>query len=315
MLSENRTVFMLKTKKNLFLLLAFLPLLAGAQDLETLKTLHRNWRAGAAAGVNYLSMELKKDFSQASMDMNSLPDLSYSFFFYKRFKKHMEIGLELEKNMFNGYKNHSGNVPWLVYDPSFNTGGRTFLPRAIYYNTDIWSFFFNFNYSFLNIYSYKHNFLNLNSYLKVGLGFSAIRVEMGYKNQQDYFDSNMGFFPLYEKGQGGHKGIDSYGTFHAGAGINYFISDRFSISAEALFLFVSCDYLDGVHNMTATLLDNGSVQLDRVGVVGTVGELKLSVSYYFNLYKKTLRSSTIWNEKKEEFKNEFYFDKKHNRFK
>ncbi|MBN1925497.1 MAG: hypothetical protein JW798_06665 [Prolixibacteraceae bacterium] len=301
-------------KKSFFLLLVFLPVLLYSQDLEIIKTLHKNWRAGASGGMSYLAMELKKDFSQAGMDMNSTPNIAYSLFFNKRFKKHIEIGLELEKNVFTGYKNHSGNVNWLMYSPTFNNENSHFIPNPIYYSTNIWSLFLNMNYSFLNFYSYKNNFLNMNAYLKAGVGLSSIGVEMGYQNKQDYFDSNL-LWPLYEKGQGSHPARDWYGTIHAGAGINYFFSERISVSLEAVLLFVSNDYLDGVHNFSATNLPDGTVEIERYTVFGSVGELKIGVSYYFNLYRETVNKSSIWNKKKEEFKNDFYYEKKHNRFK
>jgi hypothetical protein len=302
-------------KKRILLLFFYLfPLILFSQELEIVKTLHKNWRAGASGGVSYLAMELKKDFTQATMDMNSTPKIAYSFYCHKRLKKHLELGLELEKNVFSGYKNYPGNVNWLMYDSRFNNANSHFVTNPVYYSTNIWSLFFNVNYSFLNFYSYKSNYLNLNSYIKAGIGISSVGLEMGYQEKQSYLDANL-LWPLYEKGQGNHPSRDWYGTFHAGAGVNYFFSHRFSISLEAVLLFVSNDYLDGIHNYAKTELPDGTVQIERYPVFGSVGELKLGVSYYFNLYKETLNKSSTWNKKKEEFKNDFYFEKKHNRFK
>jgi hypothetical protein len=169
------------------------------------------------------------------------------------------------------------------------------------------------NYSFVNVYSKRYNFLNINLYLKGGAGVSILGVEMGYKDPLDYEKSNLPK-PLYEKGKGRQPKKDSYGTVHFGAGLNYFFSPRLSLSIEAMFLFVSADYLDGVHNFEVATLPNGEVAMTRIGVFDTVGQLKVGISYHFNLYDNSgLGIEKPWGFKLAKFENEFYHPKKFNR--
>ena len=285
-----------------------------AQQGELMRNFYKNWRAGGIGGFSYLAFELKKNFQQATMDMNSQPNMAYSFFITKRFKKQIETGLEFEKSYFSGFKSYSANINWLMYDKQFNNGNYHFIPDPVYYRTHISSFFLNLNYNFLNIYSERYNFLNMNIYLKGGFGISSIGVEMGYKDQSSYEESNL-YQPLYEKGQGRHPQMDTYGTVHFGGGLNYYLSNRISFSLEAMFLFVNADYLDGVHNYTVQKLSDGEVVMTRVGVFDTVGQLKLGVSYHFNLHKtKAPLTPSSWYLHEDKFVNDFYIDKTFNRF-
>jgi len=155
-----------------------------------------------------------------------------------------------------------------------------------------------------------NNLLNLNLYLKAGFGFSYVSVELGYRDYVDYGRSNL-TYPLY--GKGGNSGIpaDSYGTWHLGTGLNYYLSERVSVNAEVMLLFVSNDYLDGVHNYRVMPATNS---IERIGVNNVVAELKVGVAYHFNLYPG--RKFTFPNPlKKPEttFENEYYINKKYNR--
>jgi hypothetical protein len=302
--------------KKINLILCFLMFFSSiiwAQQVEEVRrNLHKNWRIGGNTGMSYLAFELKKNFQQATMDMNSIPNPAFSFFVTKRFTKNIEAGIEYEKCYFSGYKNYSSNVNWLVYDQSFNNETSHFLKTPIYYNTNISSWYLNFYYDFLNLYTLKRNFLNINFFLKGGFGFSYIGVEMGYKDPLDYEKSNLPD-PLYEKGQGRQPRRDSYSTFHVGAGMNYYLSNRISFSLEGIFLFVNADYLDGVHNFEVTNLPGGTTTITRIGVYDTVGQIKAGVSYHFSLYPERRRKSNKWSTNKIPYVNDFFFDKKHNR--
>jgi len=308
---SNNIIFGASMKKThtIFTLCIILPAILFGQENQLLRDLPKNWRGGANGGVSYLAFELKKNFNQATMDMNSQPNASVSLFTYKRFDKHLEVGVEFEKCYFKGYKDYSANVNWLVYDQLFNNEESKFLKTPVYYNTDISTWYLNINYNFLNIYSWERNFLNMNFFLKAGFGFSLIGVELGYKDSLDYALSNLEK-PLFEKGQGRQPKRDAYGTFHAGFGFNYYISSRLSLTVESDFLFVSADYLDGVHNFEVTTNNNGTIKYTRIGVFDTVGEIKLGVSYHFDLYRIRFNKRIANNE---QFKNEFFLDKKYNR--
>jgi hypothetical protein len=296
--------------------LLFLPFLLEAQQRVKIgKEFHKNWRIGGIGGVSYLALELKKNFQQATMDMNSRPNAAYTLFLSKRFTSHFEAGLEYEKSYFSGFKNYTSSVNWLVYDPIFNNEKSHFVAAPISYKTNISSFYVNMNYCFLNAYSKRYNLLNINLYLKGGAGISIIGGEMGYNDPLDYEKANL-ISPLYEKGQGRQPMRDSYGTVHLGMGLNYYFSPRLSLAVEAMFLFVSADYLDGVHNFDVNKLPDGEVVMTRIGVYDTVGQLKMGLSYYFNLYNIDDRNQIKpWGRKDENFENEFYHEKKYNKIK
>jgi hypothetical protein len=294
-------------------LLFLIPGFLQAQQSELTRNFHKNWRLGGGAGVSYLAFELKKNFSRATMDMNSTPNASFSFFSTKRFTKNFEVGLEYEKCYFSGFKVYSSNVNWLMYDERFNNEKAKFHPYPVYYHTDISSWYLNFHYNYLNFYTLRKNFLNVNLYLKAGIGFSLIGVELGYQDPSHYEITNLPN-PLYVKGSGRHPMRDSYATWHMGLGFNYYISNRWSIYTEAILLFVSCDYLDGVHNYDVTKQADGSVDIKRIGVFDTVGQFRFGVSYHFNMpqFRRSFYSNK-WTLKKNTYQNDFYYDKKHNK--
>jgi hypothetical protein len=130
-------------------LLLFFSLSLFSQNAGLLRDFHKNWKVSAMGGASYLAFELKKDFMRATMDMNSTPNLAFSVTMNKRFNHHFEVGVEYEKSYFSGFKNNSSSVNWLVYDPQFNTDGKKFIPNALYYDTDISSFYLNFLLLFL----------------------------------------------------------------------------------------------------------------------------------------------------------------------
>ncbi|HUM88562.1 MAG TPA: hypothetical protein PKV50_03460 [Prolixibacteraceae bacterium] len=294
-------------------LLLFFSLSLFSQNSGLLRDFHKNWKVSAMGGASYLAFELKKDFMRATMDMNSTPNLAFSVTMNKRFNHHFEVGLEYEKSYFSGFKNNSSNVNWLMYDPQFNNGDKKFIPNALYYDTDISSFYLNFYYCFLNMYSMRYSLLNMNFFLKGGLGFSSIGVAMGYKNPEDYIASNL-LDPIYVKGQGRHPWRDSYGTLHLGLGINYYLSSRWSMVLDGTLLFVSSDYLDGVHNFDIKKLPDEQVEMIRIGVFDFVGQLKVGVTYHFDLYKgRRWTGVSPFGKKRNVYKNDFFIDKKYNR--
>ncbi len=294
----------------LIFIFATLPFLLPAQIETIIRNLHKNWQIGAMGGADYLAFELHKNFSKATMDMNSLPNYDYSFFINKRFTKDFLLGVEFKKNYFSGFKDYSGNVVWLNHDIRFNNDTAHYVAAPIYYSTHISSFYLNAVYYLPNFYSFRNNLLNLNLYLKAGVGFSMVAVELGYREFADYGRSNL-TYPLYGKGMNSKIPMDSYGTWHFGTGLNYYISKRVSVNAEVMFLFVSNDYLDGVQNYR--LLSNGSIE--RIGVINVVGELKIGVAYHFDLYSgRKFEFPNPWKKRESRFENEYYINKKYNRF-
>ncbi len=297
---------------SIILLLLFVPKVE-AQTAKPKINIYNNWVFGGSTGISYLAMELKKDLQQATMDMNSLPDIAYSFHLGKRLTRKYELGIEYKKSYFNGYKNYSSNVVWLMHSERFNNDYLNFEPRPIYYNTHLSMWSFEVKYNFLNFYSLQHNFLNSNMYIRAGAGISVIGVEMGYKSLASYEGTNL-THPIYEKGQGGHKHRDSYASYSAGTGLHQQLSHRWAMFIEGTLLFVSCDYLDGVHNYKLITNSDQTVSIKRVGVYDAIGMLRVGVSYSFSLpFAKKEQKELSWKVQKKGYVNEFFYDKKNNR--
>ncbi len=304
-------------KKLIFLLIItlFAVISSSGQPPKPQNEWLKNWVIGGSGGVSYLAMELKKDLTQTSMDMNSLPDLTYSFHVYKRLSKRFDLGVEHRKSYFNGYKNFSEKVNWLMHSTRFNNEQANFQPYPIYYKTYTSLFAVNGKVNFLNLYSKKYNFLNMNFYLRGELGFSYIGVEMGYRDQAHYEGTGLEH-PIYEKGQGRQPHKDSYLAYSIGFGFHHQFSPRWSYFTEAMLFFVSNDYLDGVHNYTLVNQAGGTQTIQRVGVYDSIGILRFGINYQFDLArakKKDGSNPTQWTAKKKGYHNEYYLNKSHNR--
>ncbi|MBN1924559.1 MAG: hypothetical protein JW798_01880 [Prolixibacteraceae bacterium] len=265
---------------------------------------HKDWNIGILGGVNLFATEIKKDFSRTSMDMNPSPNGSFSFHINKRFSFDLGLGFEFEKNYFSGDKTFPNNINWLIYSDRFNNETASFVPHPVYFRTNTSTYFLNLHYNFENFINSDDKKLNLNMYVKVGLGFSSIGVEMGYKDAAHYFESNLPN-PLYEKGQGIHSFKDLYGTFQICPGVNYFLSARLSLNAELKLMFLSNDYLDGIQNYEATIRPNNGVLLNRQEVYAFIPSIKFGISYHFNWYKSKMNES-LWGQPWEEYDNKFF---------
>lgn len=291
-------------KRYISLFFILFPFLLFAQTGKIKQTWHKDWNFGILGGMSYFGTEIKKDFSKIAMDMNSNPTGTFAFHLDKRFESQFGVGIEFEKNFFAGDKTFPDNIIWLKYDERFNNSESHFVASPIYFKTNVTTVFLNVTYNFNNFYDEMRVPTNYNLYLKLGAGLSTIGVEMGYKDPLVYEEAKLQN-PIYEKGQGIQSIKDVYPSYHAGTGLNYYISPRISLNAELTFLFVSNDYLDGIHNYEATYLPNDVVAINRQQVYGVVGELKFGATFHFNLYKKKLYNG-LWEQKVEEYKNPFY---------
>ena len=297
-------------RKTIFILsfALFLPVILLARTGSLNRDWYKNWYVGTTGGVNIFTTEIKKDFSRVSMDMNPKPNGVFSFHIDKIFNNNFGVGIEFEKNFFAGDKTFPNKINWLVYGSRFNNENSTFISHPVYFRTNTSTWFVNFHYNFMNFKNKNNEYLDYNLYVKAGLGFTSIGVELGYKDPA-YYNNTYLPNPLYEKGQGIHSFKDMYGSFHIGTGLNYFLSSRFSLNAELSFLFVSNDYLDGIHNYEATIMPNNQVVLNRQEAYAFIPEFKIGISYHFNWFKRKLNES-IWGQSYEEFRNKFYHSKK-----
>ncbi len=296
----------MRNKINITIFFILFPFMLFAQTGRLNQTWYKDWNFGILGGMSYFGTEIKKDFSRTVMDMNSNPTATFAFHLDKRFESQFGVGIEFEKNFFSGAKTFTDNIIWLKYDGRFNTGESHFIAKPIYFKTNVTTFFLNATYNFNNFYNELDLLSNYNMYLKFGLGLSTIGVEMGYKDPLVYKEAKLQN-PLYEKGQGIQSIKDVYPSYHVGTGLSYYLSPRISLNAEITFLFVSNDYLDGIHNYEATYLPDNKVVTNRQEVYGFVGELKLGATFHFNLFRRKLNNG-LWEENFEKFKNPFYAD-------
>ncbi|MBP7509540.1 MAG: outer membrane beta-barrel protein [Prolixibacteraceae bacterium] len=291
-------------KKYISLLLILFPVMLFSQTGNMKQTWHKDWNFGVLGGMSYFGMEMKKDFSRLSMDMNSNPTATFAFHLDKRFESQFGVGIEFEKNFFSGSKTYPDKIIWLKYDSRFNNEYSSFVAKPIYFKTNVTTFFLNITYNFNNFIDEMRVPSNYNMYIKLGAGLSTIGVELGYKDPLVYEEAKLPN-PIYEKGQGIQSIKDVYPSYHAGTGLNYYISPRISLNAEVTFLFVGNDYIDGIHNYEATYLPDDKVAINRQPVYGVVGEIKFGATFHFNLFKRTLYNG-LWENKIEEFRNPFY---------
>lgn len=288
-----------------------LPHLLFAQFEDTRQNWWKDWRVGTIGGINYLATEIKKDFSTTSVQMNSGMNSTFGIHIDKRFTGNVELGIEFEKNYYYAEKTYPNKINWLIYDSRFNNETSHFVVAPIYSKSNTSTWFINVGYNLPNFRKSDKTPGNSNLFIKGGIGFTSIGVETGYIDQANYAKAALPD-PFYEKGQGIHSLKDVYGSLHIGTGVNYYLSPRFSISGELLFLFVSNDYLDGVQNYEVTTLPNGTVNLNRQEVYSTIGEIRVSISYHFNAYRK-LMSNGLWDIKYEKFENKLYHNPKDNK--
>jgi hypothetical protein len=292
-------------KRSILLVVVLFPLILFAQTDKLKQNWYKGWNFGTMGGVSYFATEIKKDFSKVTMDMNSNPTGAFNFHLDKITKGNFGYGFEFGKNFFSGDKLYPTKINWLLYSSRFNYGNSHFIVHPIYYKTNVSSIFINLNYSFQNVQNANREYLNYNWYIKAGIGFSTIGVDMGYKDPNDYYSSNLPN-PLYEKGQGIQSIKDMYASIHFGTGVDYYLSPRISFTAELMALFISNDYLDGIQNFEATIVPGQPTIINRMGVYSLVGELKFGISYHFNWYRKTVVNSA-WEQQHEDFNNEFYY--------
>ena len=291
-------------KKNCIVLIVLIVPFALSAQIRRSLDWHKDWHVGTIGGINYLTTEIKKDFSRTAMDMNPKLDGGFSFYINKRFTDNIEAGIEFDKNFFYAEKTFPNKINWLIYDTRFNNSTSHFVAAPIYAKTNTSTWYLNLIYNFLNFNKKNKTPLNFNMYLKTGIGFSSLGVELGYRDPANYEKSYLPN-PLYEKGQGIHSLKDAYLTFHLGTGINYYLSPRVSVNGEFMLMFVNVDYLDGVRNYDATKLPDGTTAINPSGVFTAITQLRVGVSYHFNWYKRQIYDG-IWGKTYEEFSNKFY---------
>jgi hypothetical protein len=294
------------TKKSILLLAVIFPIVLFGQNENFKQKWYKGWDIGAMGGGSYFAMEMKKDFSKVSMDMNTNPTGSFNIHLDKTAKGKFGFGFEFGKNYFSGDKTYPTKINWLLYDTErFNKGNSHFVVAPVYFKTNLTSFFVNLNYNFQNFQDKRRDYLNSNMYLKLGAGLSSVGVEMGYKDPKYYKESQL-LNPLYEKGQGVQSIRDMYGSMHFGGGVNYYLSNRFSLTSELMFLFVSNNYMDGVQNVEVTFKPDGTPIPNKYDVFSFIVELKVGISFHYNWYRK-YKVNAAWEQTQEDFQNEFYY--------
>ena len=216
--------------------------------------------------------------------MNNQSDWGFNLQIAKMVWERVELGVEFGVSNYKGYKNSSSNVNWLMLHTTFNNETRDYQPFAIYYDSDVTNYSFFTKYNFINFSTFTQGYLNLNIYLKMGIGVLLPSVEMGYKDLANYEFTGLEH-PLYLKGRYPIPRKDSHLIMSPAFGLNYQLSDRIFLSAETSFQLIGADNLDGIHNFNSLLtpeVPDQSTPEFRVSVYDLTAKFMVGMTYFFN---------------------------------
>jgi hypothetical protein len=239
-----------------------------------------NWNCTFQIGPTLFIGELKKDFSGFTNDMNNQSDIGYSFQLAKMVWERVDIGFYIGVTNFRGHRENPSDINLLVNSAIYNSNKSHFMSYPIYYDTDILDFSFYSKYNFINFSSFTSGYIKLNLYTKVGFGVIFISSELGYKNRANYTLSAL-TYPLFTS----RKKKNAHLSLSPSFGMNYQLSDRVFISAEASFQLMNVDYIDGILNLSDDLTPEIDIHLIneyRVPVFGLTSKFMLGITYFFN---------------------------------
>lgn len=295
------------------LLLGLIIVLLVAQSTEAQHNdfFQKNWQVGASGGLSYLTMELYKDFSGSMVEMNSKAAGTYNLYAFKTLYRTFDLGVLYSRTFFNGYRNNPSNVNWLYRSRDFNSSEKRFQPFPIEYRTNLSSLYLKGIFHLSPFYSLRKSYSNANLFFSGAVGWSSIGVELSYVDEVNYDITGMRK-PLFAKGYGYATPRSDYVSFQFGAGINYQISPRLAFQSEVSVTMVNADYLDGVHNYTATIHPESTpeeMRQNRIQVYDVVGTVTVGLLYHFNFddpnsYKK---QTSLWQYTTRKHQNPRYY--------
>lgn len=243
-----------------------------------------NWNITLQVGRTALLNEVNTNFKGSSNDMNNQSDWGFNLQIGKMICNRFDLGVEFAMSNYKGYKNNSSNVNYLMLHTYYNNTVKNFKPYPIYYDSDLTNFTLFVKYNFINFSSWTRGYLNMNIYLKMGIGIAFPSAELGYKDLANYESTGL-THPLYLKGRYPNKNKDSHKFFNPSLGINYQLSDRIFLSIESSLQLIGADNLDGIHNYNNLLTpDTPYDQIGdyRIRVYDMTARLLFGFTYFFN---------------------------------
>lgn len=259
-----------------------------------------NWNVTLQVGRSALLGEVNTDFSGWNNDMNNTSDWAFNLEVAKMIWDRFDIGFEFGVSNFQGFKNYSGNVNYLMLHHDFNNATKDFQPYPIYYDSDLTDFTIFIKYNFINFSSWSKGYLRLNLYFKFGAGIAFPSAELGYKDLANYEFTGL-THPFYLKGRYPNPRKDAHNFYSPAFGFNYQLSDRVFFSAESSFQLVGADNLDGIHNYNNLLTPDVPQELTglyRIRVYDLTAKFLFGVTYFFNFdtHKQLRQKHMPWFE-------------------
>lgn len=252
-------------------------------------TFDTNWSFTVQTGRTALLSEVHTDFSGSSNDMNNQSDWGFNLQLGKMIWNRLDLGFEFGVSNYKGFKDASANVNMLMYHMLYNseeTGD--FEPYPIYYDSDLTNLTIFFRYNFVNFQSHSRGYLNLNLYLKLGVGVAFPSAELGYKSWEHYELTGLKQ-PLYLKGRYPNRVKDMHNFFSPALGLNYQLNEQLFFSAETSFQLIGADNIDGIHNYSRELepwMDGPESHLYRIRVYDLTAKFLVGLTWYFNFDSK-----------------------------
>jgi len=257
-----------------------------------------NWNFTFQLGPTVLVNELNKDFSGTGNDMNNQADIGFSFQLAKMIWERVDMGFDFGVSNYKGYRLNPSNINYLMLSNNFNNEISDFQPYSIYYKSNITNFTIFTKYNFINFSSFSKGFIKLNLYTKLGFGLIFLSSEMGYSNYSNYVLTGL-THPLFSVGHFPNPMRNSHFSINPAFGMNYQLSDRFFISAEASFQIINADYIDGIHNYNNKLrpdVESSFIEDYRVNVYDITGKFMLGLTFFFNFdsRRQTRKDAFPW---------------------
>ena len=185
---------------------------------------------------------------------------------------HIETGLEFKYSKMSGYND---NPPYYNYyfAMEYPSGGEPPVKPLIFESSAI-STAINLRYYLLPKES-------INPFFKVFGGISFVGAELNYKDVQDRLDNGIGvLYSIGTKNSGDPKEPALY--YGAGGGINFKLSERFSLYIDGSASFIRSDKLDGIPDYNYVSTDGQEV-MDPIG--NNSFFTQISIGFVFNTGK------------------------------
>jgi len=274
-------------------------------------TLETNWNLSFQLGTAALLTEIGTMGTVNRNQMNNNPGWALNFQLAKMVLERFDVGADLGFMHLYGNKTNPNAIVFLNQHPVFNVGQPGFQPYPVEYKTNAFSILLFSKYNFINFSSFSKGFINLNLYLKGGLGPLWLSGESNYKEAGFYGITGLPS-PLYAIKQNGVPNL----LFHAAAGLHYQINKRVFVSAEFSAQTISSSLVNALPNYSGEI--NRSMTLAeaeqyRNKAFGVTARFMAGCTYFFNFNstkEKQLRYLPFYHNRYRSYYSRFHTDEK-----